>query len=644
MGNTKVDPTPRQSTLRHTTTSQAASASQKLSTSVKEMPDLQEDDKMDKEQSVVLETKPDRIAATNTRVELHMCQFKAILIKRMIILKRSCLTLISVLLVNLLLTAAYVASTYVDFTLPMDFKLSDYKNITILVGKPSDKYSVAVYHGLMSLLPPDVLVVEPNRSLAFNRNIFRWVRANSMRRYKTEMMMGFEINQPPSPSIVHYQGYYVHSEPVAVDLFLNAHIRAWLGTNYSIQSGVLPDHVSSREIQMPMLSVMCILLALLSLHTVIISWLISERNSGARQLEAMTGVPVWIFWFANYLFDICLQLVFAAMFWPVILCQKSVNRLTLHLPMLIFTQLLFMLDILPFCYLFQTFFLRIPNAIITLIVYIVVNFLTTLMLSDKSFEAEFTTYVLYVLAVTSPYSKYYVVPLGIALNTLQESMEYTKEHSIFFAIHALCAWGLLFFMEYKNTIGLRSQVLEGQLVSKIEKAGRVIVNKTVTSADDDVEAEQNRILKTDLKLLFDTDALILVNVSKKYIVKNQVLTAVENTCLGIPKNECFGLLGQNGAGKTTTFKILTGEYASTSGDVYFNGLQLNSNLSKIHPMLGYCPQDDYLHGDLTGRESLYLFGRLRGVPEKSLPGVTNYLISAVLLDLHADKEAKKYRL
>jgi ABC-type multidrug transport system ATPase subunit len=35
--------------------------------------------------------------------------------------------------------------------------------------------------------------------------------------------------------------------------------------------------------------------------------------------------------------------------------------------------------------------------------------------------------------------------------------------------------------------------------------------------------------------------------------------------LGINKGEVFGLLGVNGAGKTTTFKILSGEFAPTSG-------------------------------------------------------------------------------
>ncbi|XP_059164211.1 phospholipid-transporting ATPase ABCA3-like [Physella acuta] len=657
VGNSNVDPTPTQSlrqtttsqSLRQTTTSQSLrqtttsqSASQNLSTNPGDMPDTADNDVVDKEQGDVIEARPESIDEKNKGRQLKANQFRALLIKRWILTKRSWVTLASILALNLFATLVFVALTYnSELDLPMDFKLSDYKNITIVVGKPSDNNSVAIYHGLISLLPPDVRVVEPNRSLSFDDFLKGWIRTNGFSRYREEIMMGFEINEPPSPSIVHYQGFYVHSEPVAVDVFLNAHIQALLGSNYSLQSGVYPYTEYDQNILYQGFSLLLILGALFSLHTVIVGWLIRERISGARQLETITGVPIWVSWLANYLFDMCLQLVIAAIFWIAILCQKSTQELIVHLPMIIWTQLLFMLDVLPYCYLFQMYFKRSSNAVFSLMAFqLIVQTLYVKMtsLNENKPISSFVNFALHVLMISSPYTKYLDI-VSLLEPTHQESFKVAKEIALYISLHALGTWSLLLAIEYFNV-----KEISFQSLNDCRRSEFLPVEKVTAESDDDVSNEQNRILNTDLKQLFLTDALILVKVCKHYYKFSKALTAVDNTCLGIPKNECFGLLGQNGAGKTTTFKILTGECESTSGDVYFNGLSLDTNLSKIHQMMGYCPQDDYLHDDLTGRESLYLFGRLRGVPEKSLPGVTDYLISAVLLDLHADKETKKYSL
>jgi len=79
------------------------------------------------------------------------------------------------------------------------------------------------------------------------------------------------------------------------------------------------------------------------------------------------------------------------------------------------------------------------------------------------------------------------------------------------------------------------------------------------------------------------------------------LVAVDHLSLGIPEGECFGLLGINGAGKTTTFKMLSGDYTSTSGTAYLDGFNINTMLRKVFltsswlPLFsrGYCGQINY---------------------------------------------------
>lgn len=47
---------------------------------------------------------------------------------------------------------------------------------------------------------------------------------------------------------------------------------------------------------------------------------------------------------------------------------------------------------------------------------------------------------------------------------------------------------------------------------------------------------------------------------------------------------------------------------------------------------------------MTGRELLFMYARLRGVPEVLIPEVVENLIQMLLLEDHADKVSKSYRL
>lgn len=121
------------------------------------------------------------------------------------------------------------------------------------------------------------------------------------------------------------------------------------------------------------------------------------------------------------------------------------------------------------------------------------------------------------------------------------------------------------------------------------------------------------------------------------------ILAVDRLCLGVRPGECFGLLGVNGAGKTSTFKMLTGDESTTGGEAFVNGhrcgragqggsrragwLQRGADggcrvpsvlkeLLQVQQSLGYCPQFDALFDELTAREHLQLYTRLRGIPWK----------------------------
>jgi ATP-binding cassette, subfamily A (ABC1), member 3 len=106
--------------------------------------------------------------------------------------------------------------------------------------------------------------------------------------------------------------------------------------------------------------------------------------------------------------------------------------------------------------------------------------------------------------------------------------------------------------------------------------------------------------------------------------------------------ECFGLLGVNGAGKTSTFKMLTGDETISSGEAWVKGINIKTNMPEAHKEIGYCPQFDALLDDLTGRETLYIFALLRGVPRSHINTVTMQLASSLNFVKHLDKRTKQY--
>ena len=49
--------------------------------------------------------------------------------------------------------------------------------------------------------------------------------------------------------------------------------------------------------------------------------------------------------------------------------------------------------------------------------------------------------------------------------------------------------------------------------------------------------------------------------------------------------------------------------------IFYNN-SVRKELARVQRSIGYCPQFDALYDELTAREHLYLYARLRGVPPK----------------------------
>ena len=101
------------------------------------------------------------------------------------------------------------------------------------------------------------------------------------------------------------------------------------------------------------------------------------------------------------------------------------------------------------------------------------------------------------------------------------------------------------------------------------------------------------------------------NLNKEY---NKV-EAVKNINFTINKGSIVGLLGPNGCGKTTTIGMMLGLIKPTSGGVYIDGQNIESekNRTKILEKVNFISPYVELPKKLTVEENLKVYGKMYGV-------------------------------
>ncbi|KAG3143234.1 hypothetical protein PI126_g14725 [Phytophthora idaei] len=100
------------------------------------------------------------------------------------------------------------------------------------------------------------------------------------------------------------------------------------------------------------------------------------------------------------------------------------------------------------------------------------------------------------------------------------------------------------------------------------------------------------------------DTAAVTNESGQVVALNDVSFSVE-------KRDCVALLGVNGSGKSTMFEILTAGISPTSGKALIDSCDVTVQPREASVRYGYCSQGNHYFNDLSVREHLELFYRLR---------------------------------
>jgi ABC-2 type transport system ATP-binding protein len=131
-------------------------------------------------------------------------------------------------------------------------------------------------------------------------------------------------------------------------------------------------------------------------------------------------------------------------------------------------------------------------------------------------------------------------------------------------------------------------------------------------------------------------AISAVGVSKRY----GSVTALDGLTLDIGRGEVFGLLGPNGSGKTTFMRLLAGYLLPSAGRLTVAGLDAVRDSLEVRRRIGYVPESAPLYRQMRVGEFLTFMARLRGLPEKAIPGAVERVVDRLALGGVVDKSTR----
>jgi ABC-type multidrug transport system ATPase subunit len=113
---------------------------------------------------------------------------------------------------------------------------------------------------------------------------------------------------------------------------------------------------------------------------------------------------------------------------------------------------------------------------------------------------------------------------------------------------------------------------------------------------------------------------------------------LHNIYLAVKPREFIAVIGPSGAGKSTLMKSLNGFVPATSGYILMNGMDFYSHFDEFRTVIGYVPQDDIVHTQITVEKALFYSALLR-VPDMK-KDVIYKRICSILEQLEIDKRAQ----
>jgi lipopolysaccharide transport system ATP-binding protein len=129
----------------------------------------------------------------------------------------------------------------------------------------------------------------------------------------------------------------------------------------------------------------------------------------------------------------------------------------------------------------------------------------------------------------------------------------------------------------------------------------------------------------------DPNSLVTSNSNADDSNRSDLVWALKDINLEIKRGEILGIIGKNGAGKTTLLKIISRITSPTKGRINISG----RTASLIEVGTGF-------HGELTGRENIYLNGSILGLRKHEINQRLDRIIDFSGVEKYIDTPVKRY--
>ncbi|MGA6166612.1 ATP-binding cassette domain-containing protein [Amycolatopsis magusensis] len=135
------------------------------------------------------------------------------------------------------------------------------------------------------------------------------------------------------------------------------------------------------------------------------------------------------------------------------------------------------------------------------------------------------------------------------------------------------------------------------------------------------------------------EPIVVAEGLRKRFGETQALSGLD---LNIPAGTVYGLLGPNGAGKSTTIRVLTTLTKPDAGHARIAGFDVATQPGEVRRRIGLAGQHAAVDQELTGRENLWMFGRLFHLTGKQAARRADELLERFDLTHAADRQVRTY--
>jgi ABC-2 type transport system ATP-binding protein len=134
------------------------------------------------------------------------------------------------------------------------------------------------------------------------------------------------------------------------------------------------------------------------------------------------------------------------------------------------------------------------------------------------------------------------------------------------------------------------------------------------------------------------NAIVVESIAKRF----GDVVALDGVDFDVPEGTIFGLLGPNGAGKTTAVRILSTILSPDTGQARVLGFDVTKDPDEVRLRIGLAGQFAAVDPNLTGRENLWMTGRLAQLTGKEAGARAADLLERFDLVAAADRPIRTY--